>query len=225
MILKFKIYCFDMEGFYEYHRLYALITGNEVEEMIAHALERGDKGICLSPFWVKKARRDIGKTGLDLATVIGYPLGYQRSEAKAAEVELALKDGANDLEITLNLSAMKHNQPFWAQVELVRLGKMIHNEECFMTVTIDMEQLTEAECIKACKLSVAAGCDYIKNATRPELPFEKAVEQVALLKAYTPDTVGIKAFGAIETGAQAEALLKAGAEIICYHTPAFHPGR
>ncbi len=214
-----------MSVLYEYHRLHALITGNEVEAIIAHALEQQCKGICISPFWVKKARRDIGASPLDLATVIGYPLGYQRSEAKAAEVELALKDGANDLEITLNISAIRHNQPFWAQIELVRFGKVIHNEECYMTVTIDMEQLTEEECIKACKLSVAAGCDYIKNATRPDLPFEEALKQVALLKAYTPDTVGIKAFGAITTIEQAEALQKAGAEIICYHTPFSRPGR
>ena len=83
------------------------LTDRDIDTLVAQAKEYEFVGICLPPFWVKQAARELGDSDTQLVTVIGFPLGYQRTESKLIESDKAIEDGANELDIVMNISAFK----------------------------------------------------------------------------------------------------------------------
>ncbi|MEM6297591.1 MAG: deoxyribose-phosphate aldolase [Bacteroidota bacterium] len=189
------------------------ITDKTVEKLVEEAEKYRFIGLCLPPFWIKKARRELSNdTTTQLVTVIGFPLGYQRTEVKIAETELALKDGADEIDWVMNLSAFRTN-PHWVKVEFARAAKLLHAEEKLLKVILETGILSPEEQLQAAKLALEAGVDFVKTSTG----FASAgasLETVKRLREYLPERVGIKASGGIRTREEAIAYVEAGAERI-----------
>lgn len=204
--------------FLEHTALAATISSHDVEKMIREACEYNFVGLCLPPFWVKKAKRDLGKADVQMVTVIGFPLGYQMSQTKEAEIQQALKDGADELDVVMNISAFKSGLP-WTKIELAKYANIIHEQEALMKVIIETAYLSEQEIQLACKLCADAGADFVKTSTGMapvgvEPQGADVVEHVKLMRACLPSNVGIKASGGIKTLEQAQAMIAAGADRI-----------
>ena len=202
----------DIRRFLEHTALQPTITYREVDKMIQQSREYGFVGLCLPPFWVKKAARELSDTDVQVVTVIGFPLGYQMSQTKEAEIRQSLRDGAVELDVVMNISAFKSGMP-WAKIEIAKYAGIIHEAEAMMKVIIETAYLSEEEIRTACKLCADAGADFVKTSTGWAGEGAKT-EHIRLMREVLPSNVGIKASGGIKNYNQARAMLDAGADRI-----------
>jgi deoxyribose-phosphate aldolase len=193
-----------------------------LEKAIQEAIQYKLAGLCVPPFWVKKTKRDLGSHPLTLSTVVGFPFGYQRTESKLAEIENALQDGATDLQVSLNTSALLSPSASWIKIELAKCAAVVHARQATLTVIIEGSLLENEQIRDCCKASADAGADFVKNAsgflTGPLLT-TSLLHQVILFRSYLPSAVGIKACGKIHSPSEATQLLQARAEQICIDGP------
>lgn len=202
----------NIEQYIEHTNLKPTLTHNDVEQLINEAKEHKLLGVCVPPFWVKKAKRDIGEADIQLITVIGFPLGYQMTEAKLSEMQKAIDDGADELDMVLNISALKA-QMNWPKIEIAKCSKLAHEHYKLLKVIIETAYLTEQELELACRWCADAGVDFVKTSTG-FAPEGAKVDDIIKMRSILPSNVGIKAFGGIKTYKQAVALIKAGADRI-----------
>ena len=188
------------------------ITLNEQYEALDEVSQLGLAGMTVAPFWVKKFRRELGDAHpAILSTVIGYPNGYQRTEAKQLEIELALKDGASEIEVVLNTSALFSPSSVWLKIELAKLVAQAHAQEKLVTVILESVLLDREQTLKMIKQAADAGADFIKNSTGAiHTPFD--LEAALQFRADVPASVGVKIVVDGATESQMEALVAAGVE-------------
>ncbi len=196
----------------EYTNLKPDLTHKSVDELVRTAIQKEFYGVCVPPFWVKRAKREIGDNLLRLVTVAGYPIGYQMTETKVEEIHTAIKLGADEIDLVLNVSALK-SEMSWVKVEFAKCAKIAHASEKILKVILETSLLTTEEIKTATKWAVDAGVDYIKTSTG-FIGEGATVAHVKLIKSLIPESVGIKASGGIKTKTQAEELLLAGADKI-----------
>ena len=168
------------------------ISTEAMQEALTKINQHNWAALTVPPFWVKKLRRDMGADHpVILATVVGYPFGFQRTEAKQTETEWALKDGANEIQVVLNTSAWFSNSNGWPKIELAKLGKLIHQQEAFFTVIIESTFFDEENFAKAAKVAADAGADFIQNGTGL---YAKTIdiEAIRKQKSAIPSGVGFK---------------------------------
>lgn len=166
-------------------------------------------GVCVPPFWVKRAKREIGKQPILLVTVVGFPFGYNMTETKVEEIRRAIADGADEIDVVWNLSSFKTGIP-WTKIDVAKCSKVCHDAGKLVKVIIETAYLSESEIVSACALCADAGADFVKTSTGFA---EKGAreEDVRLMKNSLPASVGIKASGGVKTREQAIRLIEAGA--------------
>jgi deoxyribose-phosphate aldolase len=202
----------QIERFLEHTQLSPTLTYRMVDEMVQEAKANHFAGLCLPPFWVKKAKRELGQSDVQMVTVVGFPLGYQMTETKVAEMKKALDDGATELDLVMNLSAFKSGMP-WVKIEIAKCASLAHEREAMLKVILETAYLSDEEIRTACKLCADAGADFVKTSTG-FAPEGARVEHIRLMREVLPSNVGIKASGGIRTREQAIAMLEAGADRI-----------
>ncbi len=183
---------------------------SDIEKLCKEAIEYQFAAVCVPPNFVKKAKIFLGDSAVKLATVIGFPFGYSAVEAKLAEVVLAIVDGADELDIVVNISAIKNGDWQYLANELNHIMPIIKNKGKTIKVIIESGVLTDDEIIKCCELYGIAEIDYLKTSTGYA---EKGatIEAVALFRKHLPGNVQIKASGGIRDYAFAKQLVDAGA--------------
>ncbi len=182
----------------------------DIVRIAREAMEYKFKGICVPPFWVKKAKRELQDSEVLLVTVIGFPLGYNMTETKLAEIEKAIADGADELDVVMNISAFKAGMP-WVKIELAKCANLSHKHGKLLKVIIETAYLSDKEIVRACNLCVEAGVDIVKTSTGFAGAGAK-VAHIKLMREMLPDSVGIKASGGIKNYKQAKAMVDAGAD-------------
>lgn len=196
----------------EHTRLHPTVSDKEIDRLVAEAIEYGFWGVCVPPFWVKRARREIGPADVQLVTVAGFPLGYQMTEVKLEEARIALSDGATEIDMVMNISAFKMSHP-WYKIEMAKLAKLVHEQEAILKVIIETAYLSDEEIVKAALSAKDAGADFIKTSSGFAGAGAKA-SHIKLLRETLPSHVGIKASGGIKTREQALEMIGAGADRI-----------
>lgn len=202
----------NLSKYIEHTNLSPGITGNDVEQLIQEATEHGFHGICVPPFWVKKARRDLGKSACQLVTVAGFPLGYQMTETKISDIDLALRDGADEIDMVWHISAFK-SQMIWPKIEIAKASSLVHDAGKLLKVIIETAYLSSEEIKTAALICRDAGADFVKTSTG-FAPSGARLEDVRLIREVLPPEVRIKASGGIKTKEQATAFVLAGADRI-----------
>lgn len=200
----------EVQSFIEHTNLSPGVTGENIEKLISEALEHQFLGICVPPFWVKKARRDLGKSPCKLVTVAGFPLGYQMSQTKLKEIAVALEDGVDEVDIVWNISAFKSGMN-WPKIEIAKAAGQVHSSGKILKVIIETAYLSKEEIQTACAICVDAGADFVKTSTG-FAPSGAKIEEVRYIREIIPDTVGIKASGGIKNYEQAKQFIEAGAD-------------
>lgn len=179
------------------------------EEAVAHRFA----SVCVPPCYVALAATKLEGTGVPVCTVIGFPLGYASSSAKFKEAEVALYDGAHELDMVINISALKSGKTEAIQAEILDLADLCHVHQAALKVIIETALLTEAEIEVACQLCVGGEADFVKTSTG-FASRGASVADVELMRRVLPANVRIKAAGGIRTREAAEALVAAGADRI-----------
>lgn len=183
---------------------------SDVEKLCAEAKQYGFAAVCVPPNFVKRAKELTQNSNVKVATVIGFPFGYSAVEAKIAEVVLAMVDGADELDVVINISAIKNNDWMYLANEINHILPIIRSKDKVVKIIIESGVLTDEEIIKCCELYGPAGIDYLKTSTGYA---EKGatVEAVTLFRKHLPANVQIKASGGIRDYAFAKKLVEAGA--------------
>ena len=202
----------DLHRHVEHTALSPTLTIGDIDRLVAEARQYNFLGICVPPFWVKRAKREMGSDPTTLVTVAGFPLGYNLTETKLDELYRALDHGANEVDVVWNLSAFKTGHP-WTKVEIAKCAKACHDRHAMLKVIIETAYLSDEEIKQACALCADAGADFVKTSTGFASAGAK-VEHIQLMRSVLPSSVGIKASGGIKTRDQALALLTAGADRI-----------
>jgi deoxyribose-phosphate aldolase len=202
----------SIASYIEHTNLSPTVTIGDIDRLVAEATEFTFFGVCVPPFWIKRARREIGKEKIALITVSGFPLGYSMTETKLDEITRAIDNGADEIDVVWNLSSFRTGLP-WTKVEIAKCSKLAHQHQKLLKVIIETSYLSDQEIVQACKICADAGADFVKTSTG----FSSAgasVEHIVLMKKTLPSQVGIKASGGIKTLKSAEALIHAGAHRI-----------
>lgn len=199
----------DISRYLESTNLNPQVTGKDIDNLIKEARDNNILGVCVPPFWVKRASREIGDSELKLVTVAGFPLGYHMTETKIEEIKLAIRDGADEIDLVLNISAFKDGMP-WPKIEVAKSSKLIHDEGKILKIIIETAYLNEEEIKEACAFCADAGVDFVKTSTG-FAPEGAKVDKVRIMRGSLPSSVGIKAAGGIKTFQYAKELIEVGA--------------
>ncbi|HET7115054.1 MAG TPA: deoxyribose-phosphate aldolase [Hanamia sp.] len=185
-------------------------TVSDIEKLCKEALEYRFAAVCVPPLYVKKAKEILSNSEIKTATVIGFPFGYSAIEAKVAEIVLAIVDGADELDMVANISAIKNADWTFIANEINTVMPIVSNKNKVIKVIIESGILTDDEIIKCCDIYGAAGVSYVKTSTGFA---EKgaSIHDVKLIRAHLADQVKIKASGGIRSYSFAKELINAGA--------------
>jgi len=202
----------NINQYIEHTILKANTSHEDIDKIVQEAIQYQFKGICVPPFWVKKARNGLGESNVQLVTVSGFPFGYNKTETKVFEIEQALNDGADEVDIVWNLSAYK-SEMNWVKQDIARCAEKLHDHGKFLKVILETAYLSKEEIEAGCHICKDAGADFVKTSTG--FAHEGAtVENIKIMRAALPSSVGIKAAGGIKDLKTAVAMIKAGADRI-----------
>lgn len=200
----------------EHTNLSPILTIDDIDRLVDEAKQHSFFGVCVPPFWVKRAKREIGTSSIALITVAGFPLGYNMTETKLDEIKRAIENGADEIDVVFNVTSFKTGIP-WTKVEVAKCSKLAHDHQKLLKVIIETAYLSDQEIGIACKLCADAGTDFVKTSTGfalPKMPGQATgakTEHVKIMRRALPANVGIKASGGIKTREFAEELISAGA--------------
>lgn len=183
----------------------------DVSQICSEAIENGFAAVCVPPLFVKQAGNHLKGSQVKVATVIGFPFGYSAIEAKLAELVLAIVDGADELDVVVNISAIKNNDWNFLANEINTILPVIRAKNKLIKVIIETGVLSGDEVLKCCDLYGAAGVDFVKTSTGYA---EKGatIEAVTMLRKHLAANIRIKASGGIKSFEFARQLLEAGAD-------------
>lgn len=193
----------------DHTQLKAFATWEDIVKLCEEAAEYGTASVCIPPAYIGRVHERF--PGLNICTVVGFPLGYSVTAAKVAEVEEALKDGANEIDMVVNISDVKNHLFDKVEEEIRALKKACGGH--ILKVIIETCYLTEEEKIAMCEAVTAAGADFIKTSTGFGTG-GATMEDVLLFKEHIGEGVKIKAAGGVKTREDLEDFLKAGCERI-----------
>lgn len=200
----------NLADYIEHTNLSPTLTIRDIDKLVEEAVQYKFFGVCVPPFWVKRAQREIGKNKIALVTVAGFPLGYNMTETKLDEIKRAIDNGADEVDVVWNITSFKTGIP-WTKIELAKCSKLCHDHHRIVKIIIETAYLSDDEIIQACKLCADAGVDIVKTSTG-FAPAGAKVEHIRLMRSALPQDVGIKASGGIKTKEQAIEMITAGAD-------------
>ena len=185
-----------------------IATRADIERLCAEARRYGFCSVCVNPFWVKFAKEQLQGSPVKVCTVVGFPLGANTTAVKAFETKQAVADGADEIDMVLNIGALKSGDfaTVLTDIQAVRdacTGKILK-------VILETSQLSDEEKVSACELAAKAGADFVKTSTG-FVGGGATVQDVALLKKSVPPHMQVKASGGIRTRADFDAMVTAGA--------------
>ena len=182
----------------------------DIEKVCTEASQYGFAAVCLPPYFVLAASGILKGTQIKIATVIGFPFGYNHYLAKAVETEEAITDGANEIDVVMNIAAFKNKDFQYLEKEVENILSISKTANTLLKIIIETGLLSNEEIIKCCELYKNYPVDFLKTSTGYA---EKgaSVEAVSLMRQHLPDQIKIKASGGIKTFEFANALINAGA--------------
>lgn len=193
----------------DHTQLKAYAAWEDIKKLCEEALELHTASVCVPPCYVKRIKEAY--PDLNICTVVGFPLGYSVTEAKAAEIKKALEDGAGEIDMVINITDVK-NGDYDAVEREIRTLKEITGEK-ILKVIIETCYLTEEEKIRLCEIVTRAKADYIKTSTGFGTS-GASLEDIRLFWEHIGPDVKMKAAGGIRTKEDMEAYLKEGCERI-----------
>jgi len=188
-------------------------TRAHITQLCALARQYNFKTVCINPFFVKQAARELSGTNTGVCTVVGFPLGATTTKIKTAEAVQALLQGASEIDFVINIGALKGGDDKTVEADMFNIVRAVKEKspQALTKAIIETCLLTRDEKIKACKIALKAGVDFVKTSTGFSVGGAK-VEDIKLLKEITGSSAAVKASGGIKDLDTAVRMLEAGAD-------------
>ena len=184
-------------------------TEAAVQKIIDEAKEYNFFSVCINPCWVAFASEQLADTDVAVCTVIGFPLGANTPEVKAYEAADAIKNGANEVDMVINIGALISQQYDYVRQDIQRVVDAAKGK-ALVKVIIETALLTDEEKVKACELAKEAGADFVKTSTGFSTGGAK-VADIRLMRDTVGPDMGVKASGGVHNAEEALAMIEAGA--------------
>jgi deoxyribose-phosphate aldolase len=182
----------------------------EIEKVCQEARKYNFASVCINPYWVPKAAALLAGCPVKVCTVIGFPLGANTTETKRAEAEAAIKSGAREVDMVINIGALKSGDHECVRADIAAVAQAAHDAGAIVKVILETALLTDDEKAIACTMAKLAKADFVKTSTG----FSKhgaTVHDVALMREIVGPGMGVKASGGVRTLEDVKAMAAAGA--------------
>lgn len=185
-------------------------TKKEVAEFCRTARRHRFRTVFVNSGWVKLGRSILKGSPTQVGAAIGFPLGAASTAAKLAETKQALQDGAREIDMVINIGALKSGQNNLVKKEIKKIAGVVHRSRGIFKIILETCYLTKSEIIKACRLTKQAGADFVKTSTGWG-PAGATVRNIKLMRKTVGPKMGVKASGGIRNLAAVKVMLKVGA--------------
>jgi len=185
-------------------------TATEVDRLCDEAGEYGFAAVCVNPTWVRRCAERLRGTDVAVASVVGFPFGTSVPEVKAMEARRAVRDGAREIDMVINIGALKSGDLALVREDIVKVSDACHEAGALNKVIIEAALLTDEEKVVASRLARQARADYVKTSTG-YASGGATVYDVALMREAVGPHMGIKAAGGIRSADDVEKMIAAGA--------------
>ena len=200
----------DLAAFIDHTLLKPEATAGDIDRLCDEARSFGFAAVCVNPVWVKRAAQNLRGSAVKVASVVGFPLGANTPEIKAMEARRALRDGAREIDMVINIGALKGGKHELVRRDIAGVSDACREVGALNKVIIETAYLTDEEKVIACRLAVAGRAHYVKTSTGFG-PGGATVFDVALMREVVGAKVGVKAAGGIHTAAEVREMITAGA--------------
>jgi len=184
-----------------------------IDTLCDEAMKYGFAAVCINPVWVRRAARRLRGSRVTVASVVGFPLGASAPEIKAMEARRAIRDGAREIDMVINIGALKGGDHDLVRRDIAGVSDACREVGALNKVIIEAAYLTDEEKVVACRLAQLAHADFVKTSTGFG-PGGATVFDVALMRETVGAKMGVKAAGGIHTADEARAMISAGASRI-----------
>jgi len=188
-------------------------TQDQVAQLCYEAKKHAFASVCVNPSYVKLCADLLKDTDVLVCTVIGFPLGATSTESKAFEAQKAVRDGATEVDMVINVGGLKSRDYELVERDIAAVARAVHAGGAILKVIIEAALLTDEEKVAACQLARVAGADFVKTSTGFG-PGGATAEDVALMRRVVGSGMGVKASGGIRTYADVKKMIAAGASRI-----------
>ncbi len=200
----------DIAGLIDHTLLKPDATQAQIAQLCHEARQYHFAAVCVNPTHIKLCADLLKGSDVAVCTVVGFPLGATPSEVKAYEAQQTIEDGATEVDMVINIGALKGGEYDLVERDIAMVTRTCHNNGALCKVIIETALLTDEEKIKACELAKKAGADYVKTSTGFG-PGGATVADVALMRRVVGPDIGVKAAGGIRSYADAKSMVEAGA--------------
>ena len=188
-------------------------TQDQIAQLCYEARKYGFASVCINPANVKLCAQLLKDSGVPVCTVVGFPLGATSTETKVFEAQQAVRDGATEVDMVINVGALKSRDYELVERDIASIARVCHAGNAMLKVIIEAALLTDEEKVTGCQLAMVAGADFVKTSTGFG-PGGATLEDVALMRRVVGPTMGVKAAGGIRTYEDAQKMIAAGASRI-----------
>ena len=200
----------ELARYIDHTNLKAFATREDIKKLCDEAREYGFYAVCVNPYRVKDAKEFLRGTDIKIASVVGFPLGATFTETKVQEAIMAVRTGAEEIDMVMNIGAMKDGDYEFVERDIREVVEAVHPMGAKVKVIIETCYLSDEEKRKACELAKNAGADFVKTSTGFGTAGAK-VEDVRLMREVVGNSMGVKAAGGIHNAKEAIAMIEAGA--------------
>ncbi len=200
----------DLAHYIDHTLLKPEATAADIDRLCAEAAEHGFAAVCINPTWVRRAAENLRGSDVAVASVIGFPFGAGTTEVKAMEARRAIRDGAREIDMVINIGALKSGMHDAVREDIARVSDACREAGAANKVIIETALLTDEEKVIACRLAQQAKADMVKTSTG----YAKGgatVFDVALMRETVGPRMGVKAAGGIRTAEDVQDMIAAGA--------------
>ena len=199
-----------MAGMIDHTLLKPDATQDQIAQLCYEARKYNFASVCVNPTNVKLCAQLLKGSGVLVCTVVGFPLGATPTEVKVFETQQAVRDGATEVDMVINVGALKSRDYELVEQDIASIARACHAGNAILKVIIEAALLTDEEKVAACQLAKVAGADFVKTSTGFG-PGGATLEDVALMRRVVGPTMGVKAAGGIRTFEDAQEMIAAGA--------------
>ncbi|MDO4679770.1 MAG: deoxyribose-phosphate aldolase [Aerococcus sp.] len=200
----------ELAKYIDHTLLVANATADDIRKVCAEAKQFNTASVCVNSYWIPLVAAELKDSDVNPISVVGFPFGAGNTEGTVAEAEQAIKDGAEEIDMVINVGALRDKQDDVVKADIQAITDKVHEYNKLLKVIIETVYLTDEEKVRACQLSVEAGADFVKTSTG-FAGGGATLADVKLMRETVGDKTGVKASGGIHTREEALQMIEAGA--------------
>ena len=200
----------ELAKYMDHTLLKADATAEQIDRVVAEAKRYGTASVCVNGYWAPRVHAALEGSGVKTCAVIGFPLGAMSTEAKALETADAVRAGADEIDMVINIGELKAGNDDAVRADIAAVAQAAHEGGAHLKVIIECCLLTDEEKVRASRLTVEGGADFVKTSTGFST-HGATVEDVRLMRETVGPDFGVKAAGGIHSAEEAFAMIEAGA--------------